>query len=145
MNREEYIEMLIEQGYTDQQIEKMLEEKFPDPFATVKKTSDPSKKETSLGSLKDMVFKQEDGSSESQSVDYKSFMPFIGEWEEDKDKFNKIGKDFGYWNEKLDRVLKVELNEKESEAISLIESEDRGEGEYGKDLFRRYKENEKEV
>jgi len=76
MDREEYIESLIEQGYSDEQIESMLEEKFPDPFALPKKQTDPVKSETSVGSLKSTVFKQEDGSSELSESEATALTPF---------------------------------------------------------------------
>jgi len=145
MDREEYIESLIEQGYSDEQIESMLEEKFPDPFALPKKQTDPVKSETSVGSLKSTVFKQEDGSSELSESEATALTPFTGTWIEDKDEFNKIGKDLGYWNGTLNRVTKVEYNDKESQGLQLIESIDRGEGELGKELFDRYEKAEKEV
>ena len=147
MDRQEYIDYLVDQGYSEEEIVKALQSKDFTKIETdpPKKTTDPLKQETSLGSLKNTVFKQEDGSSELSESEAEALTPFIGNFVEDKDEFNKIGKDFGYWNEKLDRVLKVELNDRESEAISLIESVNRGEGEYGRDLFRRYEENEKEV
>ena len=147
MDRQEYIDYLVDQGYSEEEIVKALQSEDFTKIKTdsPKKTTDPVKSETSVGSLKSTVFKQEDGSSELSESEAEALTPFIGDFVEDKDEFNKIGKDFGYWNEKLDRVLKVELNDRESEAISLIESVDRGEGEYGKDLFRRYEENKKEV
>ena len=64
MDKVSYMQQLVNQGYSDEQILAMVEKKFPEGDEP-KKTTDPLKQETSMGS-QDMVSKSDDGSLESQ-------------------------------------------------------------------------------
>ena len=129
MNREQYLKYLIDKGFSNAVIiEKMNEW---DKQNSPKKTQDPVKTETSMGSLTDMVSKSEDGSLELSKTDIESFVPFAAPKKEELisfgDKVSIMGKDVtDNYNRILKRKTDIDYTEEESRAIKLKEDWDAG-------------------
>jgi hypothetical protein len=134
MDKEEYIQYLVDKGLSDEEINTILDE-IEDPDSTPKKKKDPVKTETSMGSKKDTVSNSDPGLSGLSEADVAAFIPFGKE---------AITIDKQPWNPNQEKqeIYKPESFDGMEEAYSFEESKKNL--EYMDKLADRYKLTEEE-